>query len=107
MWCVVLGILATTVFVVVLDQVFKEGRIEVVFLSKNALKAKLCQRIDDCAAEAVPLRVVSYVLAYPIKQSDLCATIRFYSKDVIVADGDGEQGIVEKLGKLRRILAIV
>ena len=68
---VVLGVLAATVFVVVLDQVFKERRIEVIFLGKDALEAELYQRVDDGAAEIVPLGWVSDVLADPVKRVTL------------------------------------
>jgi hypothetical protein len=52
---VVLGVFAAAVLVVVLDQVFKQRGVEVVFLVEDALKAEVAQLVDDGAAKGVAL----------------------------------------------------
>ena len=55
MRCIVLSVLASTVFVVILDQVFEEGRIEIIFLGEDALEAEIYQLVDEGATEVVAL----------------------------------------------------
>jgi hypothetical protein len=100
---VVLGVFAAAVLVVVLDQVFKQRGVEVVLLVEDALKAEVAQLVDDGAAKGVALGGVGDEFADPVKQGDLGAAIGFDGEDVVVADGDVAQGIVEQLGEFRRV----
>ena len=101
---VVFGVLAAAVVVVVLDQVFEEGGVEVEFLVEDALEAELHQFVDDGAAEVVAFGVVGDVVAEPVEQHDLGAAVGFDREDVVVADGNVAQGVVEQLGEIRRVL---
>ena len=102
---VVLGVFAAAVLVVVLDEVFKQGGVEVIFLREDALEAELHQFIDDGAAEVVALGGVGDVFAHAVEQSDLGPAFGLYREDVVVTDGDVAQGVVEEFGELRRVLA--
>jgi len=50
---VVLGVLAAVVLVVVLDQVFEQGSVEVVLLLEQMLKAGARQLVEQRADEAI------------------------------------------------------
>ena len=102
---VVLGVFAATVFVVVLDEIFKQRGVKVVLLAKDALKAEVAQLVDDGPAKSVSLGGVGDEFADPVKQGDLGATIGFDGKDVVVGDGNVAQRVVKQFGKLGRVLA--
>ena len=61
MWRVVLGVFAAGVAVIVLDQVFKDGGVEVEFLRENTLEAKLHQLVNNGAAESIAFGSVANV----------------------------------------------
>ena len=84
----VLGIFAAGVAVVVFDQVFKNGGVKVEFLREDTLKAKLHQFVDNGTTECVAFRVVGNVLADAVEQHHFCATIGFYCKYIVIANGD-------------------
>ena len=86
MWGVVLGVFAAAVFVVVLNEVFKQRGIEVVLLAKYALKAEITQLVDDGTTKGVALGRVGDEFADPIKQGDLGAAIGLDCEDVVVGD---------------------
>lgn len=100
----VLGVFTAGVAVVVFDQVFKDGGVEVEFLRKNTLKAELHQFVDDGAAEGIAFWVVSNVLADAVEQYYFCAAIGFYREYIVIGDGDIDKGIVKQFGKVRRVL---
>jgi hypothetical protein len=50
---VILGVFAATVFVVVFDQILKEGCVKVILLVKNVLKAEFNQFIDNRPAKGI------------------------------------------------------
>ena len=51
----ILGVFAAGVAVVVFDQVFKDGGVEVEFLREDPLEAELHQFVDNGAAEGITL----------------------------------------------------
>src|SRR5690606_31996317 len=104
MGCVVLGVFATGVAVVVFDQVFKDGGVEVEFLRKDSLEAEFHQLVDDGAAEGIALGFIGNVFADAIKQHHLGAAIGFYGKHVVIGLSNIAQGVVKQLGKVRRVL---
>ena len=102
---VVLGIFAAAVFVVVLDEVFKQRGVKVVLLAKDALKAEVAQLVDDGAAKRVALGGVGDEFADPVKQRDFGAAIGFDGKNVVVGDGNVAQRVVKQFGKFGGVLA--
>ena len=102
---VVFGVFAAAVLVVVLDQVFEDRGVEVELLGEDVLEAEFHQLVDDGAAEVVALGIVGDVFADPVEQGDLGAAVGLDREDVVVADGDVAQGVVEQLGEIRRVLA--
>ncbi len=103
---VVLGVFAAAVFVVILDQVFKQRSVEVIFLREDALEAEVAQFVDEGAAKGVALGWVGDEFADPVEQGDLGAAIGFHRENFIVADSDVAQGIVKQFGEFRRGLAV-
>ena len=70
MRCVIFSILTTTVFVVILNQIFKNGRKEVKLLTEYLFKAKIYQLIDKGSAKIIALWTICNVLAQFVKQGD-------------------------------------
>ena len=103
---VVLGVFAAAVFVIVLDEIFKQSGVEVVFLREDALEAEFHQLVDDGAAEGIALGGIGDEFTHTVEQGDLRATVGLDGEDVVVADGDVAQGVVEQLGEFRRVLAV-
>jgi hypothetical protein len=68
MWSVILGIFTATVFVVIFNEVFKNGREEIEFLMEDFLETEIHQLVDDGFAEIISLAAVSNVIAQFIKQ---------------------------------------
>ncbi len=85
---VVLGVFAAAVLVVILDQVFKQRGVEVVFLREDALEAEVAQLVDDGSTESVALGCICDELADSVEQGDLGAAIGLDSEDVVVGNGD-------------------
>ena len=52
---IVLGVLTAAVFIVILDQVFEDCSVEIVFLGKDALEAEFHQLVDDGPAKVIAL----------------------------------------------------
>ncbi len=102
---IVLGVLAAAVLVVVLDQVFEEGGVEIVLLGEDALEAELHQLVDEGPAEVVALGLVGDVFADAVKEHDLGPALGLDREDLVVGDGDVAQGVVEEFGEFRGVLA--
>ena len=100
----VFGVLAAAVAVVVLDQVFEEGGVEVEFLGKDALEAELHQFVDNGATEVIAFGIVGNIVAEPVEQHHLGSAVGFDREHVVVADGNVHQGVVEQFGEIRRVL---
>ena len=99
MWRVILCILTATIFVVVFDEVFKNGREEIEFLIEDFLETEIHQLVDDGFAEIIPLAAVGNVIAQFIEQGNLCSSAGFNGKYFVVENGNIPQGIVKELGK--------
>src|SRR5690606_25130974 len=99
MWRVILCILTATVFVVVFDEVFKNGREEIEFLIEDFLKAEIHQLVDDGLAEIIPLAAVGNVIAEFIDQGNLCTCSGFNREYLVVENSNIPEGIVKELGK--------
>ena len=67
MRCVILCIFSATIFVVIFNEVFKNGREEIEFLIEYFLETKIHQLVDNGFAEIVTLAAVGNVIAYFIK----------------------------------------
>ena len=102
---VVFGIFAAAVFVVVFDEVLEDGRKEVEFLVKDALKTKLHQLIDQGTAKIVALAAVADVVAEFVEKRDFGACSRFDRKNLVVVDGNVAEGVVKEFGKFFLVLA--
>src|SRR5215471_6091540 len=63
MRCIILGILATAIAVVIFNKVFKNSSEEIVFLTKHFFKAEFNQFADKCLAESIALRRITNELA--------------------------------------------
>ena len=66
---VILGVFAAAVFVVVFNQVLKQGGVKVVFLIEDALKAEFNQFIDDRPAKSIAFGGVGDEFTHPVKQA--------------------------------------
>jgi len=103
----ILCILAATVFVVVFDEVFKNGREEIEFLIEDFLETKIHQLVDDGFAEIIPLAAVGNVIAQFIEQSNLSTRAGFNGEYFVVENGNIPQGIVKEFGKFFFILPVI
>ena len=84
----IFGVFAARITVVVFDQVFKDGGVEVEFLRENTFKTELHQFIDNGAAEGITFWVVGNVLTDAVEQYHFCATIGFYCKYIVISNGN-------------------
>src|SRR3989339_619538 len=106
MWGVILCIFTATVFVVIFNEVFKNGGEEIEFLIENFLETEIHQLVDDGFAEIIPLAAVGNVVTQFIKQSNLCTCACFNGKYFVVENGNIPEGIIKELCKFFFVLPV-
>ena len=92
---VILGVFAAAVLVVILDQVFEDGREEIELLAENPFKTKLNQLVDQRPAEIIPFGTVGDVVAQLIEQCTFAPASGLDRENLVIDDGNVSQGVVE------------
>src|SRR5688500_10437692 len=78
----IFSILAATVRVVIFDEVFKDGSIEIELLVKDVFETEVNELVDNSLAKLIAL--IGHILADVLKENDLLTTVGNYRKDVTV-----------------------
>ena len=107
---VVLSVLATTVFVVVLDHILKESREKVKTLWKNGLiKLNASKKIDDSLSDLVPLTAIWNSISNQalIKETNSCISFRMDREDIVIVYGDLVESIFKSFVESRFVLLTV
>ena len=105
MRCKILGILASAVGVVILYQVFKNSGVEIEFLLENMLKTHTYQFVDDGFGKGIPLAAVTNVFGNAVEEYHFGTAICFYRENIVVGNGNVQQGIVKEFGKITFVLS--
>ena len=105
--CIIFGVFSAAVFVVILDQVFKNGGEKIEFLVENFLETEIDQLVYDGAAKVISPGTIGYVVGKSVKKGDLCTCAGLDGKDVIVENGDVAQSVVKELGELPLVLSVM
>ena len=79
---VILGILAATILVVVLDKVFKKGGKEVELLRKDSFETKRYEFIDNRPRKVIPPRMD--VPGDGIEKDNLLTVVRFNRENISI-----------------------
>ena len=77
MWSVILCIFTPAVFVIILNQVLKNGGVEIIFFIKYPLKAKVDKLIDNGFAEGIAFGGVGNVFTNPVEKRYLGSGLGF------------------------------
>ena len=95
MGCVVFGVLAG-IFIVVIDEIFKNLCKEIIFLLKHLCKIKLYQLIDDGTAEQGLFCALNDILGDRLKQLDFFLAASLNGKNVQIKVSNVHQCIIKK-----------
>ena len=94
-WGVVLGVLAATSRVVVLDEVFENGGEEIIVLAERLLEREVNELVHEGACERGALCLVGDVNREPLEQRDPRLLGGLRREDIDVFVGDIDHGCVE------------